>query len=101
MITKQVKLLKLAKGYKAGKPALVEFDTLVSLFEERNGLAKELSEVLEENQKLREQLKKERRVNDTKERSWLEKLKNLGVPTDKANKSAGNSVLADLQCNSF
>jgi len=98
MITKnQIKMLKVAKGYKDNEPALVEFDTLVSLIDERDSLAEELSEVLEENQKLREQLKKERKANAAKERSYLEELKTLEIQLDKANKAAGNFFLADLQ----
>lgn len=92
----QIQMLKLAKGYKDDEPALVDFNTLVSLIEERDNAMKELQEVLEENQKLREKLKRERKANASKERDYLTKLKNLEAQIDKANISAREFLVSDL-----
>lgn len=92
----RLELLKTSKGYKAGEPALVEFETLIEILETRDNLLKEVAELETENKKLRDQLKKERVFNAQKERDYLLSLQKLDHELDLANIKASQFLAADL-----
>lgn len=92
----RLELLKTSKGYKAGEPALVEFETLIEILETRDNLLKEAAELELENKKLRDQLKKERAFNAQKERDYLLSLQKLERELDLANIKASQFLAVDL-----
>jgi len=98
----KLEFLKLAKGYKAGEPALVSFDTLVGLIETKDNALDKIQELEEENRLLKVRLKEahasklaERKANADKKEDYLKELKKLENQVDKANLRASTFLVAD------
>jgi len=93
----KLEFLKSSKGYKAGEPALVAFDTLIELIETKDTALDTVDSLIEENRLLREQIKKERSFTAQRERDYLFALKELEESLDKANTRASTFLAADAQ----
>jgi seryl-tRNA synthetase len=92
----KIEAMKIAKGYKVGEPALVAFEVLIELIESKEQALDEVQELIEENKKLRNQLKTERIANADKERDYLKELKKLENQIEKANVAASTFLAAEV-----